>query len=239
MKFTDRENDLFKALSGTAKSALSLLPVVGQAIAGMDAYKRSAFERSVLKLIEHLSEKVEDLDAFFRQEYFQSDEGEQILIKILDSALDAQLNDKQELFVNALVNAPVATNLAEIQKLKFVDMLRHLSLAALMVLSEMHKMFIAQVRGPGHRPDPTSSLPQVDPESIAMKLGHLYEPYLVTSAIYEMQSVGLFSKIGEWRKQGTGEYATGAGFATELCYTDFSARFVEFITITHKGQSNE
>lgn len=236
MKLTDRENDLLKSLSGTAKSALSLLPVVGQAIAGLDAYKRSSFDRSILKLIEHLSEKVEDLDTFFRQEYFQSAAGEQILRKIIDSALDDQLNDKQELFVNALVNAPGTTDLDEIQKLKFVDMLRHLSLAALVVLSKMHKMFIEQVRGPGRNPDPTSSFSQVDPDRIAENLGHLYEPYLVTSTIYEMQSVGLFSKIGEWRKLGTGGYIPGSGFATELCYTDFSARFVEFITIAKKEQ---
>jgi hypothetical protein len=146
------------------------------------------------------------------------------------------LDDKQELFVNALVNSPTTINLVEIEKLKFVDMLRQLSLASLLVLSEMHQMFIAQVRGPGRNPDLISPLPQVDPDSIAQKLGHLYEPYLVTSAIYELQSVGLFSKTGEWRKQGTGEYASGGGFATELCYTDFSARFVEFITITDKGQ---
>lgn len=232
MKFTDRENDLLEALSGTTKSALSLLPVVGQAIAGFDAYKRSAFERSVLELIKHLADKVENLNDFFLQEYFQTSAGEQLLRKTLDSALDAQLNDKQELFANALVNAPDSTNLAEIQKLKFVDMLRHLSLAALMVLSEMHKMFIAQVRGQGRNPGLMSPLPQVDPDSVAKKLGHLYEPYLVTAAIYELQSVGLFSKTGEWRKQGTDEYAPGGGFATELCYTDFSARFVEFITIT-------
>jgi len=232
MTFTDRENDLFKALSGTTKSALSLIPVVGQAIAGFDAYKRNAFERSVLELIKHLSDKVENLDDFFLQEYFQTDAGEQLLRKTLDSALDAQLNDKQELFVNALVNSPITTNLAEIQKLKFIDMLRHLSLAALMVLSEMHKMFIAQVRGQGRNPDLISSLPQINPDGIAKKLGHLFEPYLVTAAIYELQSVGLFSNIGEWRKLGTGEYASGGGFATELCYTDFSARFVDFITIT-------
>lgn len=41
MKLTDEKKDLSEALSGTAKSALSLIPGLGQAIAGWDAYKEA------------------------------------------------------------------------------------------------------------------------------------------------------------------------------------------------------
>jgi len=222
------------ALSSTTKSALSLIPVLGQAIAGWDAYKRSSFERNVRKLIEHLSQKVDDLKAFFSADYFQTEEGQLFTRKVIDAALDSQLEDKQELFVNALINAPTSQSLGELQTLKFVDMLRHLSRAALMVLAEMHRMFCKQVRGPGRNPDPTQSFPLVDPASIAEKLSDRYDPYLVTSAISEMESQGLFSRTGEWRKDATGRYMSGGGFATEMCYTDFAARFVEFITVMRR-----
>lgn len=233
-KLTEREKNLMAALSGTTKSALSLIPVLGQAIAGWDAYKHSAFERNVRQLIEHLFQKVDDLKVFSSAEYFQTDEGQLFARKVIDAALDPQLEDKQELFVNALANAPTSQSIGELQKLKFIDILRHLSRAAVMVLAEMHKMFYNQVRGPGRNPDPIQSFPLVDPTSIAQKLSNIYDPYLVTSAISEMESQGLFSRTGEWRKDRSGQYMPGGGFATEMCYTDFAARFVEFITAKRK-----
>ena len=230
-KLTRREKNLLAALSGTGKSALSFIPVLGQAIAGWDAYKRSSFDRNIRQLVEHLSEKVEDLSAFFHEDYFQTEEGRRFTRKIIDAALDAQLEDKQELFVSALVNAPKSRQLDELQKLKFVDMLRHLSRAALLVLAEMHAMFASQVRGPKRNPDPSEGFPLVDPTRIAEKLSDKYDPYLVTSAISEMESQGLFSRTGEWRRGEGGRYMPGGGFATEMCYTDFAAKFVEFITV--------
>ncbi len=65
MELTDREKDLSEALSGTAKSALSLIPGLGQAIAGWDAYKRSSFDRNLKNTISHLKNKVDDFKSFF------------------------------------------------------------------------------------------------------------------------------------------------------------------------------
>jgi hypothetical protein len=231
---TGREKDLLAALSGTTKSALSLVPVLGQAIAGWDAYKQNCFNRSVQTFIEHLSRKVEDLHALFQDDYFKTEGGQRFTTKLVDAALDAQLQDKQELFVNALIHAPGATTISELEKLKFLDMLRHLSRAALMVLAEMHKMLVEQVRGPGRTPEPIQAFPLVNPTSIAEKLSNCYDPFLVTSAISEMESQGLFSRTGEWHKDGTGRWVPGGGFATEMCYTDFAARFVEFISDAKK-----
>lgn len=234
MELTDRERDLLEALSGTAKSTLSIIPVLGQAIAGWSAYKRSSFDRHLLSLIQHLSDKIDDMQTFFSQDYFSSKESEPLVHKIIDSVFDTQIEDKQELFVNALLNAPSTKTLSELQKLKYIDMLRHLSLAALMVLAEMHKIFIGQVRGAERNADRTSAFPLVNPDRMVEKLGHQYEPYLVTSAIYEMQSQGLFSKTGEWGRGINGRYIPLGGFESELCYTDFTAKFVEFITINKK-----
>lgn len=228
---TDREKDLFEGLSGTSKSALSLIPILGQAIAGWDAYKKSAFDRNVTRLIKHLSDKVEDLNAFFNEEYFKTDEGQRFFRKVLDAALDVQIEDKQELFVNALVNAPSAIQLDELHKLKFIDMLRHLSRAALIILAETHKLFAGQVRGPGRKPNTSTPFPAVDPIRIAEELSNKFEPYLITSSISEMESQGLFSTTGDWRKGPDGRYLSSGGFATALCYTDLAYKFVEFITV--------
>ena len=230
-KLSEVKQDSLAALSGITKSVLSHIPVFEQIIAGLDAYERSSFERNVLQLIKYLSKNLEDLGKFFQDEYFRTEEGQLFTRKVIDAAIDVQLEDKQELFVNALINAPTTDHIAELQKLKFVDMLRGLSRAALMILADMHKMFADQVKGPGRNTDPIQAYPLVDASSIAVKLGNKYEPYLVTAAISEMESHGLFSRTGEWRKDNAGRPIPGGGFSTELCYTDFTASFVEFITV--------
>jgi hypothetical protein len=230
MELTDREQDLLQALSGTTKSALSLIPGLGQAIAGYDAYMRNKFDRNVQKVIKHLNDKVDDLSKLFKEEYLQSEEGKQFARKVFDCAFDEQLEDKQELFINALINGIEDQKTEHIEKLKFIDILRQLSRASLMILAKMHEMFVSQVRGPGRNFDSTSSFPLVDPNKIAEKLSdEVYTPYLINSAISEMESQGLFSSVGEWRKDYSGRYIVGGGFDSALSYTDFTARFVEFI----------
>ena len=231
MDLTDREKDLLQSLSATAKSALSFVPGLSQALAGYDAYKKSNFERNLKNLIACLQDKVADLSSFFSKEWLQTDEGQQFARKVFDSAFDAQLEDKQELFVNALINGVNNDAMPSLEKLKFIDMLRHLSRMSLFVLAEMHSMFISQVRGPGRNPDPLQSFPLIDSSRISENLSSKFDPYLVTASISEMESQGLFSRTGEWKKRPDGSYIPGSGFATELCYTDFTARFVEFITL--------
>lgn len=237
MELTQREKDLWAALTGTAKSALSLFPVIGQAIAGYDSYKQSNFERNLFNIINQLKEKIDDINLFFTDEWLKTDEGQLFSRKVFDSALDGQLEDKQELFINALINGVNDKQSTYLEKLKFVDMLRHLSRASLLVLAEMHTMFIANVRGPNRDCDSISAFPLVSPDQIAQKLSPPFHPYLVTSAISEMESQGLFSSTGEWRKSShNGSYVSGGGFSKELCYTDFTARFVEFVTLAPEAR---
>ncbi len=238
MKLADREKNWAQALLGTSKSALSLAPVIGQIFAGYDAYKKSQFDRSVLKLIGHLQDRVDNLELFFENPWIKTEEGEQFVRKVVDAACDAQLEDKQELFANALVSGITDQQTTTLEKLKFTDILRHLSRASLMVLSEMHKRFENQTRRPGQKSDPVSAYPLVDPESIAESLSHLFHPYLVAASINEMTSHGLFNNTGEWKEQSNGKYSKGGGFQTALCYTDFTARFVEFV-IDRKAQSGQ
>src|SRR3990172_8094522 len=224
MDLTDREKDALEALSGTAKSALSLIPGLGQAIAGWDAYKRSSFERNLRKVVSHLQNKVEDLGSLCSDEWIQSEEGQKFARKVFDSAFDAQMEDKQELFINALMNGVRDKDTSDLEKLKFVDILRHLSLASLMILSDMHLIFKDRVKRPGKSDAALSGSSLVDPDKIAEELSPKYRPYLVNASIYEMESQGLFSNIQEWRKTTDGKYVSGAYFNNALSYTDFTFR---------------
>jgi len=228
MELTDREKDISHAMVGTAKSALSLVPGLGQAIAGYDEFRRSQFERRVSSLISELQRK-ENIQDLVNSEWLQSEDGQQFAWKVFSAALDSQMEEKQELFVNALIHGVTKPDIQHVEKLKFVDMLRHLSLAALMVLADMNDMFKKQVRGPGRIVDPVEAYAQIDSERIAETLSNKYDPYLVVAAIREMEGQGLFSRTGEWKKKPDGGYFPAGGYATELCYTDFAVRFVEFI----------
>ena len=230
MELTNRKKDLSEALSGTAKSALSLIPGLGQAIAGWDAYKRSSFDRNLKKTISYLEDKVDDLGSLFSDDWVKSEEGQQFARKVFDSAFDAQMEDKQELFINALVNGIRDKESSNLEKLKFVDILRHLSLASLMILADMHQMFKSKVKGRGRPRASIDGSPLVDPNNIAQELSDKYHPYLINASIYEMESQGLFSNIHEWRKATNGKYTSGNYFNNALSYTDFTFRFVEFIT---------
>lgn len=225
---TDREEHLSRALVAMSKSALGVIPGVSQALSGYDAYQRSIHDRNVEAILEQLCHKVENLEEFASQEWFKTEEGELFVRKTLDAAIDAQSEEKQQLFVNVLVNGP-KTDFPIEQKTKFVDMLRQLSLASIQVLAEMHSMFASKTRRPGKRMDETEAIPHIDPNKIAEALSDRYKPYLVIAAIKELESHGLFSNVGEWRQVGD-RYKAGRGFATELAYTDFSATFAEFIS---------
>lgn len=230
MKLTDREKDLSEALSGIAKSALSLIPGLGQAIAGWDAYNRSSFDRNLKKTISYLADKVNDLGSFFSDDWIKSEDGQQFSRKVFASAFDTQMEDKQELFMNALVNGVQDKETSNLEKLKFVDILRHLSLASLMILADMHQMFKSKIKGRGHPGMLIDGSPLVDPIKIAEKLSDKHHPYLINASIYEMESQGLFSNIHEWRKGSDGKYSSGTYCNDALSYTDFTFRFVEFIT---------
>jgi hypothetical protein len=209
----------------------SEVPVLKQILGAWNKIEQDRRERYIANVLAMLEQKVDDLNQLFGDEWLKTPEGEKFAAKVFDSTIDAQLADKRELFVNTLINGIWDKDTGELEKLKFIDVLRHLSRASLDVLADIHNMFKDQVRGPSRRVDPISAYPQVDPGSIAEKLSSKYDPYLVTSACYEMQSQGLFSNVGEWQKQADGSYKVGGGFDTAWVYTDFACRFVEFIIV--------
>ncbi len=222
---------------GSAKALASRVPVIGEMIAGFDSYKSAQFERETKDFLQHLDTAILQVGTKFDASWFATADGEKFARKVLDCAIDAQLSDKKELFVKALLNGALSPEMELIEKLKFVDILRHLSRAALMVLSDMHQLLAPEARGPGRTPPTNKPYPHVDPKRIAESLSAKYDPYAVESALCEMQGQGLFSSTAEWTLQPSGSYRSGGGFSDALAYTDFTCRFVEFITIQENGTS--
>lgn len=225
-----KKKDLIAAAVGVAKSAAGLIPGVEQAIAGYDEYQRHSHERNTASLIKTLQQRVRDPAALLSSDWLKTEDGKQFCWKVLSSALDRQVEEKQELFANAMIHGIENTQLTQLEKLKFIDMLRHLSKGSLVVLAKLHAMFATQVRRPGRAVDRIAALPMVDPTQIAQRLSAEMDPYLVTAAIAELTGEGLFSNVSEWHRMADGTFSAGQYVQQGLLYTDFAAKFAEFIS---------
>jgi hypothetical protein len=230
MDLTDRKRNLFEALKEIAKSTLTYyIPVIGPAIDGYNAYKESVFKRQVDKMLKYLNEKVEtveNLKNLFSDEWLNTEEGRQFTNKVFDCIFDAQIEEKQELFINALINGITKKDLLDVAKLKFVDILRNLSLASLNILADIHNIYKT-------RQDHESSISSsglINKDELVKKLSNKYHPYLIESCFYELKGVGLFSPTVGYTKTHNGKYIVRGYHAegNEL-YTEFTQKFIEFI----------
>jgi hypothetical protein len=223
-------SDVLAGVIGSAKALASRLPLLGEAIGGYDSYHRARFERGTKEFMEHLDEALGQIGEKSDLTWLTTPDGERFARKVLDCGIDAQLADKKQLFARALVNGALREEASLVEKLKFVDMLRLLSRASLDVLADVHNLLSHDARRPGHHPPANKPYPLVNPKRIAERLGSKYDPYLVEAALQEMQSHGLFSSTAEWTRQADGSLHP-QGFSDALTYTDFTCRFVEFITL--------
>lgn len=126
MKSTDDKKDLVAFSEGVTKSLLSRIPIIKETLANYDAYKQNVFRRNVSSFMEYLNNKIDDIDDIIRNDWIKTKEGEQFVRKVVDAALDEQLQDKQEFFVNAMINGVNNQTIAQLEKLKFIDILRQL-----------------------------------------------------------------------------------------------------------------
>jgi hypothetical protein len=223
----------YQALVTGLKRVADQIPVVGLLFAPHDtlaAYERAKFEHHVRQLLEYLVGEVKDMRALFSNPWLRSDEGQLFARKVIDCALDSQLEDKQQLFGNVLIHGREDHELPNLEKLKFVDILRHLSRAALDVLAEIHPMYKNLVIRPGRARDGRTGSPQISVEEVIRRLSKKFHPFLIESAIAEMTSIGLFSRYSGWYQLPDGEYHTESYVERPIMYSDFTARFVEFIT---------
>lgn len=214
--------DIKQGFTAAGKSLLCKVPVLKQIIVGYDSYKENAYKRNLGKLLSQLENNVENVIQVFEDDWVKTDDGILFCNKVLDSALDAQLEEKQELFINALINGINNKEIIFLEKLKFVDILRHASLLSLMVLADMQSIF--------KRP---SSGQQIQPERVAENLSNKYAPYSILGAIQELAGYGLFSNVTDWGKISGTDKERSLGYYPDgtIAYTRYTTKFIDFITL--------
>ncbi len=223
----------YQAAVSSLKTVVGQIPIVGALFAPHDAYEayqRSKFEHHTRQLLQYLSDQIKDLRVLFSNPWLQTTEGQLFARKVVDCALDSQLEDKQQLFGNVLIHGIADHELPNLEKLKFVDILRQLSRAALDVLAEMHPIYKDLVIRPGRARDGRTGSPQISVEELIRRFSKKFHPFLIESAIAEMTSIGLFSRFSGWYRLPDGEYHTESYVERPIMYSDFTARFVEFIS---------
>lgn len=240
LNLSDRERHTLEALKAVAKTAAAHIPGVGEGIAGLDAYQRSKYELYVHNFLMTLHDRVGDLQAFFSDAWLRTADGQLYARKVFACTVNAELEDKHQLFVNALVSGIQEKELPFPQKLKFVDMLRQLSYDALLVLAEMHKRYGKGAYLPG-KPDPGIPPPPLTTDQVIDQLKDTFHPYRIESAMAEMGALGLFSRYDAWRDHGDGSLRSlrSVGSKSEGgFYTEFTVRFVEFIETKHDASDH-
>lgn len=233
----EEQQHRLEAVEGGIRALVSRVPGLGELIAGWDAYNRSRFELYVRNFLASLQEQVDDLKQLLSDEWLKTAEGQRFTRKVVDAALDAQLEEKHQLFANSFVNGIQNKALSEVEKSLFVDILRKLSLNALLVLGEMHNLFAKDVVPSTGSASRTTGDPGISTRHLVQELNGSFHPYQIESALEELKSMGLFSIYSAWRYDAhdkkfreDSQFSPGSG---SVFYTEFTARFAAFIRSRH------
>lgn len=209
----DKKRAFIKGAGEGALEAIKLVPGISILIEGVRSYQENIEEQQRKQFMKLLLERITVLENATSIEWYCTAEGEEIVKKIIASALNAEYSDKIEYFANGLVNC--AGDFEQVERLKFIETLRHISKPALYILakeSELH-----QKRG-------KTFSPQVLVEELIRESD--MQPHLVEACVKELESFGIFSSTIRFTKDGK----QAEGFSTgALAYTEFTDRFINFI----------
>lgn len=213
---TSKRHGLVKAAAGvtieTAKELLSQIPLVGALIEGVKSYKEDIEEQQREEFVQALVARVEKVEA--GSQWFQTDEGQEFVKKVVATALNAEYADKVNYLANALANGPQVPE--DALRLKFVELVRQLSKSALYLLA-------AAVEN-------TSDTGIVYSGALASKLG--WKPQLADACVRELGAAGVFSSVKEWYWESQGEYYQPSLYSDkgQLLVTDLTRWFAAFIS---------
>lgn len=219
------------------KSLAGEVPILGLFLVPHDAYEayqKIKQEAYIQQLLQNLDERVQDLRELFSDSWLRTKEGQLYARKVIDCAIDAQLEDKHQLFASALINGIQNKEITDLEKLKFVDMLRQLSLVSLRVLSELHKIYGDRVHW-ASQPRTINAAPQISVDNVIQQLQGKFHPFLIEASIAEMKAIGLFSRFSAWRYGGDNSFKADGHISDSAIYSEFTARFIEFITSFKKN----
>jgi len=209
--------------------------VLAPLLAGWEAYHQARDKQYILALCENVRVELQGIKGSI-DDWYKTDTGQQFIRKTVDAALDAQLEEKHQLLARAFVNG-LRTQHDDVKKLLFVDLIRRLSLNALLVLAEFDRLYGSQVVlggrvTPGQSPSPQIIKSYVIPELCDGGLSR-FHPYMVEQAMEELTAAGLFSIYSSWRydshdKKFRAESSVSAGSGAAF-YTTFAAEFSAFL----------
>ena len=183
------------------------IPGASILIAGIEKYKETIEENQRIKLIDSISERLSILEQR-NNEWYSTADGREFVQKLIATALNAEYIDKVEYFRNMLFNG-ISTEIEQIEKLKFIEMVAHLSKAALIVLSVTQEIF--KQMGP-------RSSRQIDGQSSINKVIQTtdFSMDLVLSCYNELYAEGVFN---------SNQFSTGVS-----AYTELTERFISFLS---------
>lgn len=209
----DKKRALIKGAAEGALEVIKLVPGLSILIEGVRSYQENIEEQQREHFTQLLLERIEELANAVSNGWYSTAEGEEVIKKIVASALNAEYCDKIEYFANGLVNCSADFEQAEI--LKFIETLKHISKPALCILAKESEL--QQKRGKFF--SPKVLVDELIKESEM-------QPHLVEACIKELGSFGIFSSTISYTKDGK----QAEGFSSDtLAYTEFTNRFVNFI----------
>lgn len=205
---------VFKGISEAVIQAIELVPGLASLIESVRAYQECIDDQQREIFIRELEKRVSHQEATFKDPWYQTVEGQEIVKKLAASALNAEYADKVEYFAKALLNASM--DIGQDKKLKFIEILRQISKPALKVLAAEKQL---------HEERGRSWSSQVELGPLVTKTS--LEAHLVEACIKELYSLGVFSSATSFNKEG--DKSTGFETGTPA-FVGFTDEFIRFIS---------
>lgn len=191
-------------------------PLVSALIEGAKGYRACLEEQQQEEFIAKLKGKVSDFEEIFSDAWFSSKNGKVICQKIICYGLDPSLSEKTDFFVNSLINSKMDINYA--RKLKFIEILKQVSLPALLVLAAAD-----EICRDNQNPQNVRNL------NLGEKLKDQISLTLIDSCLNELYSYGVLSS-NAYRKNTMNKQDVIVGTSTDAAfYTYLTRDFVDFI----------
>ena len=178
-----KKKAIVAAAKEAALEAVKEIPFVGSLIEGVRAYHESIDEEQRQLFVDAMASRLDRLEQ--NSDWYKSSDGQEFVKKVVATGLNAEYADKIDYLANALTNGP-SLGQQQAKRLKYVEMIRHLSKASLEVLATC----VAHPTGTG----------QVMPGSIAKTLG--WNPSFVDACVRELFASGAFSSVVDWFEHG-------------------------------------
>jgi hypothetical protein len=174
---------LVAAGMGAIIEAAKYIPGAGIPIEAYREYRKTAEDQQFEEWAKRVDDRADETAR--KAQWYHTPEGQEFIKKIVANVTKLEHAEKMVFFVNAAVNGHRLGS-DQAKRMKFVDMIVKLSKPALQVLAVAVEH---------------------DPEDHAVRSGELaglieWDPDLTDACVNELISLGVFSSVGDWRREG-------------------------------------